>query len=268
MKMYHNLLEDIQARRNLDIYTVIVVGIIVTLLSAFGFVPQGAVLSVILTAVAVLLISLATIIGHLSDESVKRTKQFDELKHSISENTESILASLQGVKVQRFSSTEDGTRYLCKRYDEAKFTIDQASLAPSLVLSEPHLFPLFEEACCRAVQNPNVSFRYVNTIAKNRLQMIKRFFQLTETRKYFVRYYSEQNDTIPLSLSFTVIDDEELILRFPYDQSEPGYWLSIRQPYIVDLFKSYYAYIWRNAKRLDRNDTKTMQDLDQLFDQN
>jgi hypothetical protein len=48
-------------------------------------------------------------------------------------------------------------------------------------------------------------------------------------------------------LSFGLIDETEVIVRYPYGKGEPELWIAVRHPAVVKLFISYYRLLWQNG---------------------
>jgi hypothetical protein len=254
----------------------VAIGVIVGVLDMLGLIGSTSWLDRRIPAF--ILLSLAAIIGYLFIEAQNRTRQFETLdkqfgilKGLINQNTGNIISSLElaGFIVKKLENTEQGFDYLCKRYTEAKKTIDQASLGPSLLATDASIFQQFEQATCEAAQNPKIRFRYLATFNAQRWSIVKKAFQQSTASKYYVGYYEENLSNLSV-LSFTIIDSEEegekeLIVRYQYDPSDDqGYWLAIRQPDIVRLFSTYYANLWNKAAKL-KNDTETIQKFDKKY---
>jgi len=209
------------------------------------------------------LIVLASIVTYLAFASDNREREFVELKDISIENTQKLLFSLKGVSITVFDDTEAGFNYLCQKYESAEQSVDHSSLAPPL-LADAKIFRKYEQAVERLIKNPRVTYRYLAVLHSRRWKLIRNGLMLPQQTKYFVRYYDEGKHLIA-GLSFSIIDDKEVILRHPYDLSERGKWLSIQHPEVVKLFRAYYSELWMNATVIEKDDKEQLKTMDDTY---
>lgn len=236
------------------------ISVIVALLDLTGYLEAIPIISGRISALTLLI--LAAIAGYLAANSSNRQQEQREIVNKIEQNTSKLIKSLNGVDVEVLDTTEKGFEYLCKRYNEAEQNIDHASLAPSLI-ADSAVYKKYEMAVGKATKSSRVTYRYLAIMNEKRWRLIRDSFQLSHPR-YYVRYYQETPNITPV-LSFAIIDNKELIVRFSYDRSEPGYWLVIKQADLISLFNAYYKSLWSNAIKVEMHDLQHISKLENEY---
>jgi hypothetical protein len=245
-----------------------ILGVLISILDLLGLFENVPFLANKITTITLLAVGL--VMGYLT---LERRSKLDNIEHLIVNGTEQVIRSLKGVDVQRFVDTQEMYRYVVKRMQEAKRTIDDLTWGPA----ERGTTQAAEEAVEKYVQTISVvcskktiAYREVMSFSVydrfNHLQRAKTMLDKNLVG-YRLRYYEFAKEGLPPLLLFMVIDSEEVILascRAPFLPSEREIQLAIKHPDIVKLFQDYYDTIWQGAKVLKEGDRVEYATLEEI----
>lgn len=196
---------------------------------------------------AITLLVVALIAGYLVSE---RFGKMELIERSIIESADRILASLRGVEANSLLTAEEAFEYMAERIAEAELRIDHAALAAPIPRRQPYS-RRWEQAITKVLKGNRVTYRYV-VLFKDaaRWARVKRHLADLNIKKYYVRYYDLSTCVLP-ALSFIVIDNQEVIMHYPYEPGQIETFLSVKHPDVVRLFAAYYTNLWMHAQSLD-----------------
>jgi hypothetical protein len=237
-----------QKVERIALVTTIAVSVLVSILDLLGVLDTIPWLAGRTSAITLLVVALVA--GYIASE---RFGKLERIERSVISSTERILSSLSGVEARLFPTTEESFEHLAKSIVEAEHKIDHAALAPPVSRRQPYARK-WEQAIARVLKANKVMYRYVTTLSTDttRWGRVNRHLSNLDIQKYYVRYYDASARTIPV-LSFVLIDDREVIMRYPYEPGQSETSLSIRHPDVAELFAAYYRSIWGQAKPLNRD---------------
>jgi hypothetical protein len=208
------------------------------------------------------LLVLAILAGYLISQRVGEHEELEGIKDLISESAKITVASLSGVEAATKLSTEEGREYSAKSFETAKRSIDAALLAPSLPPSSSD--KIRDDARAKLLKANKVNYRSITVFDKSRWEGTKPYLTDPGIQKFYVRYYDLPIGKPPL-MSFLIIDNQEIFLRYPYEPGEPEIFVSIKHPEIVQLFAAYYRSMWKEAIPLSRDDRQKIEEIDRRF---
>ena len=165
-------------------------------------------------------------------------------------------------EIHVLKTTEEAFDYLAKQYEKAQLSIDQAAIAPSISTSKA--YSRYDQVLKRILKNNQVKYRHVTFLDSIRWKRLRVFLQDEKIEKYFARCYDLPEESLP-GLSFSIIDDEEIVMRYPYDPGQSEIWLSIKHPEVVRLFSAYYRNLWANGIALDKSDNTLIDGFDKKY---
>ena len=227
-------------KNNFFSITTIIIGSAVLGLNRIGFLSQDAIPPTILT----LVIFLAT------SQLVDQSRKLDAIQGLIKDGFGQTISSLKGVEVIHLSEPEKGFEYLARRIRESKYRLDHASFSPSISRTSDAAAE-WDKAIEEVLLKEHIRFRYVCSFRDSaRLTRVKNLLSNPKIRKYFVGYYPDSHNNIPMP-NFIVVDAEEVIGMFPYSYGEPEVWLSIRHPDVVKVFSDYFRRLWEDSQKID-----------------
>lgn len=201
-----------------------------------------------------ILLLLAGAITYWLTEHGRKQEQLNAIQNSIS--------TLSGnVTVIEATQAMD---YLSQKFGEAQKTIKQAALAPSLGSSS---YTNYDKKLDQVLKTKkNVKYLHVVTMDKIRWKRVNERISDSNIRNYFVKYYDLPDVNLPF-LSYAILDDQELVLRYPYRPDQSGMWLSIKNPDIVKLFVWYFDNLWEQAISLEKDNLQLIRKFDELYSQ-
>jgi hypothetical protein len=199
----------------------------------------------------------STILGLLcllaTSEIVERARKLDRLEYLIVESSEKAIKSLSGVEATLLPTSEAAFNYMANRIELAQKRIDHAALAPAIP-RERSSARRWEQAIAKVLKADRVLYRYIASFADPyRLDRVRQHLADPAIKKYYVRHFDtspSDNGSVPM-LSFLIIDDEELIMHYPYSPGQPEEFLAVKHPDIIRLFSAYYECLWQEARRVD-----------------
>lgn len=174
------------------------------------------------------------------------------------------LVAQSAVHPEVIQTTERAMDYLSQRFTEAKRCVDQAAVAPSL--GSNNAYHKYDQRLSRVLKKNVVTYRHVTLVDPVRWKRIRAFLEDQRIQKYYVRYYELDDSNIP-GLSYAIIDEEEVVMRYPYEPGQPALWLSIKQPDVVRLFVRHFRNMWNQGSRLDKNSSEDIEQLDSRYSQ-
>lgn len=219
----------------------IIAGVLVFVLSSIGLISDKLVISAILGLLSLLATS----------EIVDKTRKLNRIEELTRKGFEQTVRDLQGVHVRTWSWTDTNgyLRYLQKRFREARLSIDHAALSPPL----PRWFEEmkgYEEAIQNVLTENKVRYRYIAVFEDPaRVERVKRCLTNKVVKRYFVGYYDIDAEAIPIP-SFSIIDEEEVLLYFPTAYGELEAWISIRHKDVARAYTSHFRRLWEQSHKL------------------
>jgi len=234
-------------KENIVIVVTVVSGIVAAIGYPLGWIPQTVVLSVI--------VGLLTIFA--TSEILERRRRFANLESVLGSGFERTIKSLKGVEVQFFETETEFYDYLAARIRTTNRFIKYASLGPSRYKVSPAgQSQRFYKERARMIASGKIRFNYLTMINdRGRLERVQRELEEFDGKQYFVGYFELSKDFIPM-VSFTVIDDEELIIgghRTLYAPSEGTASILIRHQDAARLFSDYFDLLWRHSIKLNEH---------------
>jgi len=155
--------------------------------------------------------------------------------------------------------------YLSQRFGEAQKTIKQAALAPSL---DSNSYANYDKKLNQVLKTKkNIKYLHVVTLDKIRWKRVNEKISDPSVQNYFVKYYDLPDIISSLFLSYAILDDYELVVRYPYMPHQSGMWLSIKNPDIVNLFVRYFDNLWEKGQSLEKDNLQLLQKLNEMYSQ-
>jgi hypothetical protein len=202
-----------------------------------------------------ILLSLSSTVAYWLSEQRKKQEQLNDIQN--------LIASLSGnITVIEAAQAMD---YLSQKFSEAQKTIKQAALAPSLGVSS---YANYDKKLNQVLKTKkNVKYLHVVTLDKTRWKRVNEKISDTGIQNYFVKYYDLPDIISSLFLSYAILDDQELVMRYPYMPHQSGMWLSIKNPDIVKLFVRYFDNLWEQGQLLEKNNLQLLQKFNEMYNQ-
>ncbi len=95
-----------------------------------------------------------------------------------------------------------------------------------------------------------------------RWNRVKKWFFEEKYEKFFVKYI-EKSHSIPPIMNFLIVDDQEVIIRMPFEnQGDGSRFIATTQPQMVRLFIDYFNRIWSTGVYLDRADAQMVSNFE------
>ena len=229
----------------------IVIVFLVTMADLLGLLDQYDWFAKRIPTITLLLLTVA--IGYWISEQKKERDQLDSIEK---------LASLSGVGVRALETTEEAMDYLAQRFTEAQHTIDQVATAPSL--APAIAYGRYDQTLAKVLRKNTIKYRHIVALDATRWKRVKSFLLNPNIRKYYAAYYDFQQGGIP-GLSYAVIDDSEIVMRYPYTPEQSELWLAIKHPEVVRLFVAYAQSLWSQGIRLEASNTTEIDNFDKRF---
>jgi hypothetical protein len=199
------------------------------------------------------LLLLTVFVGYWISEQNKECDKLDSIEK---------LASLSGVGVRALENTEEALGYLAQRFIEADHAIDQIATAPSL--GPPLIYRKYDEALAKVLKKNVIKYRHIVVLDVTRWKRVRTFLLNPSIQKYYVSYYDAQQGGLP-GLSYAVIDNCEVVVRYPYTPEQSELWLSIKHPDIVRLFVDYAQSLLSQGTRLEAGNTSQIEEFDRRY---
>ncbi len=223
--------------------------VFVTLLDFTGFLSQE--LSDRIPNFALLLLALTA--SYLIAKDIGVRKQLDRIER---------LAPLSGLHARLFLTSEEAFEYIARRFALAERRIQQIAFAPSV--SPYSAYKRYDQALVRVLKANKVDYRYIALFDKYRWERIKPYVQNSDITRFYVRYFEAPISEFP-GLSFIVMDDVEVIIRYPYEAGGAVSFMAITHPEVVGLFSAYFKRLWEKANILDKGDAQKINSIDKDF---
>lgn len=237
----------------------VVASVLVALLDLFGLVESIPWLTNRIPTMTLLI--LAILAGYLISERSGEREELRGLKTLISENTKVTIASLSGVEASTKLSAEEAYEYIVKTYETAQRSIDAGILAPSLSRGLPR--QAIEEARAKILKSNKVNFRYITFLDKAQWARMKPYITDSAIQKLYFRYFEPIRQ--PPLMSFLIIDNQEVYMRYPHEPGEPEIYLSVKHPEVVQLFAAYFRSMWREATFVSGDDKRKLEEIERRF---
>jgi hypothetical protein len=202
-----------------------------------------------------ILLSLSSTVAYWLSEQRKKQEQLNDVQN--------LITSLSGnVTVIEATQAMD---YLSQKFGEAQKTIKQAALAPSL---ESRSYVNYDKKLNQVLKTKkNVKYLHVVTPDNIRWKRVNEKISDPSIQNYFVKYYDLPDIISSLFLSYAILDDKELVMRYPYMLHQSGMWLSIKNPDIVKLFVRYFDNLWDQGQLLEKNNLQLLQKFNEMYNQ-
>lgn len=241
-------------RENIEraiLYTLLVVVILVTVADFLDLPDQYSWISDRVPTFTLLLVTAVTV--YWITEQQKERKQLDRVEE---------LAALSGVGIRTFESTDEAMGYLARRYLEAKSSIDQVATAPSLTPAKA--YEDYDQTLNQVLAKNTLKYRHIVALDATRWNRVKAFLLNANIQKYYVTYYERQQGGIP-GFSYAIVDESEIVMRYPYSPEQSELWLSTKHPEVVRLFLAYSRNLWERGTRLEPKDSSLIDRLDSQY---
>lgn len=230
---------------------VIIILILVSVADLLGLTDHFNWLSDRIPAMTLLLITLVA--GFWISEQRNERDQLNRIEK---------LASLSGVGIRTFESTKEAMGYLARRFTETQNSIDQVATAPSLAPS--YAYSEYDQVLKKVLNKNVVKYRHIVVIDATRWNRVKAFLLDPNIQRYYVSYYERQQGGVP-GFSYAIIDESEIVMRYPYSPDQPELWLSTRHPEIVRLFVAYSRSLWSQGTRLEAANISQIEAFDHQY---
>jgi len=228
---------------NLFSLITVAVGVIVLILSQLNLLPVNTLEPTILA----LVVFLAT--SQLVDNGKKLNLIHDAVVHG----TQDTIKSLNGVSIIPLAEPENGLHYLALRIRDAKAQLDLVSLSPKIPRDNIGARD-WEKAIERVLLANQIRFRYIcNFNDETRFERVRKHLVNPRITKFFVGCYHVSSNSVPMP-NFLIVDNDEVIVIFPYSIGEPEMWLSIKHPEIVRSYERYFRRLWDDSTKIASGD--------------
>jgi hypothetical protein len=203
------------------------------------------------------LVLLASLILYIQREFSETQERINEIKDHLISNV---------LKYQYWDNTEEGMAYIKGRFKDAERRISQAATAPSLKpVSE---YDNYDQTLRNVLENnPSLTYRHALLLDPVRWARVREHFLLNpKIRKYTARYYHNLEEPTLPGFSYAIVDETEVIIRYPYALGDNALWMSITDENVVELLLSHFEKLWSIAHKLDPSDEETIDKLDERYD--
>lgn len=194
---------------------------------------------------------LAIITTYLATE---RKTELEEIDKMHTKTIKRIVVSLKGVQTVKLDNPSEYFQHLTNRIRNANKSVDD--LTWGIVKTEERMpvenrtYHDYIKSLSYACENENIRVREVFTFPDNQ-RLERAIGKIQESHpNYHLRYYNVDHNTLPPLLQFTIIDSDEVIIgthRGKNIPQETEYYLSIKDPGLVNKFCDYYTAIWHEA---------------------
>jgi hypothetical protein len=212
----------------------------------------------------VLLATLILYIQHEFSETQERIQcEFRKTQERIDEVKDQFISNFS--KYKYWDNTEEGMAYIKGRFKEAKRRISQAATAPSLKpISE---YDDYDQTLRNVLENnPSLVYRHALLLDPVRWARVRNHFLFNrKLRKYTARYYHNLEEPTLPGFSYAIIDDTEVIIRYPYALGDNALWMSITDEHVVKLLLGHFEKLWSVAHKIDPSDEDTIDELDERY---
>jgi hypothetical protein len=218
----------------------IVSGIFVIVLASANLIEDRWVSSAILGLLSLLATS----------EIVDKTRKLNRIEECLNLGFQNVLNKKDGeVIVWSWTETDEYLRYLQKRLRQAKSSYDHAAISPPL----PRQFnemSAYESELEKIFLANTIRYRYVAILTDpTRVTRIRKYLLNKKVKKYFVGYLDFDPEKMPMP-SFSIIDEEELLLYFPPAYGELESWVSIKDTELAKIYLSYFRRLWEQSTKI------------------
>lgn len=244
---------------NIALLATVVASVLVALLDLFGLVESIPWLTNRIPTITLLI--LAILASYLISERSGEREELKGLKTLISENTKVTIASLSGVEASTKLSAEEGYEYIAKIYETAQRSIDAAILAPVLSRGLPR--KVIDEAFTKMLKANKVNCRYITYLDNAQWERMRPYITDSANQKLYFRYFEPIRK--PPLMSFLIIDNQEVYMRYPHEPGEPEIYLSVKHPEVVQLFAAYFTSMWREATFVSGDNRRKLEEIERRF---
>jgi hypothetical protein len=192
-----------------------------------------------------ILITTGLIAGYLAFETTGKLEKIET----------QIAAALGSSEVKRFDTIEDVSAHV-RALMERAYQIDDLTWGPPILhqgIAHKTAYTEYRKQVIELGSKPNLRYREVMTFPDlDRVSLAEEMFNWS-LPAYQIKYYDTQPGMPPL-MRFILIDDEAIFVhhREPGLPEEGAVWVSVRDPYVLQMLKVYYAEVWKEAKPLDK----------------
>ncbi len=195
-------------------------------------------------AILALLCLLAT------SEIIESRKRLDRIQETIDEQIPKILAVLPTSRIRRFPDSESGTTYLYKRLEDAKTSIDFASVDVVSRATAEQARNKLVETRIKIAASGTVRFRYLFRANTGRIARVKDMLKGAVAGKFFTACLPRDAGNLPV-MSFIIFDNEEVFTRNPYEVGEEEIYVAIENPDVAGLFSKWFDRLWNLSVKID-----------------
>jgi hypothetical protein len=227
------------------------------------------------TSITLLIVSFLAI--GLGLERLVRFQQIvgrlNAVEQLVIDNSHNIIHALNGVETRQFDDTTEFYKYVIRRMQEAKKTVDDLTWGPAergATYAASKATEKYVHTISAVASKKNITYREIMSFSvDDHLTRIDRAKSMLDQNliAYQLRYYEFSQETMPPLLLLMIIDSEEVILASGGASglfSERETRLAVRHPGVVKLFQEYYDTIWQSAKVLkegNRIDYAALKDI-------
>ena len=187
---------------------------------------------------------------------IERKSKIDHLESLVIEGFERTITSLDGVEVKIFDTPAELYEYMSRRVMEAKSQICDTTWGPATpeaivkarTENDRRAFDRYLRSIAKVSERRGIQYKEIMVFPNlSRLDRVKSLIE-KNPYGYNLRYYDVSNHTPP-RLGFMVIDSEEVILvSYRYFNTDEEYYIAVKHPRVVRLFKDYFEIIWHEAQ--------------------
>lgn len=204
-------------------------------------------------------ITLSAIVGLLTlfitSEILERRLRFEKIEKLLINGFDKTIATFGDANVEYFDGEDDFFKYLIAKLPQVEHSIKFTSLGPSHGHISATAQKFYKEKA-KLIAAGKIRYNYLTVINnQGRLDRIIKDLHEANDKKYFVGYFDENAMSIPM-VSFTVLDDKELIIgghRTLYAPSEGTASILVRNEKAARLFSDYFDMLWRNAIKINEH---------------
>ncbi len=254
---------------NLSTIATLVIGILATIGSFFGWIPPEKITTAILTVTCFL--ALESLIGRNKrfDEIDKRfdeIERFDEINkrfNKIDEKLERlhpIPIPIYPENVRIFKKEDDWYSYVKRKMLDAKECICDASLTQRSWDTTSRAAEEYYKARSYTVIQKKLHYRYVAVFSgendKARFRMVRDYIK--NGADFWAAYFEFDGEPTMPALNIVIIDENEVIVSLSptKEGKKKKEVIAIEHPEISKLFVNYYESLWEEAENLNEKKEK------------
>jgi len=183
------------------------------------------------------------------NEVIDRRKSFAGIEELIKSGSTTIINSLQGIEVTKFTDEKEAYEDLINKVSEAKWKVKYASLG----IGHDKIYDYslrYNSEKIKILRKRKIEYYYLTNINnKIRQERIRKELMELQNEKYYVRTFNFPDNFVPM-VSFTVIDDKYVSIGGHRSVSDPNQTIGsfmINHESVAELFSNYFDLLWDKA---------------------